>query len=387
MKKLVSLVLILMLALSMSSFVAAEGEDLGIGSAKIAILTGTTSQGEEEYRAAQALAAKYPDNVITATYPDNFSSEVETIIGTVMEFASNPDVKAIIFVQSVPGAAAAFQAARDLRDDLLLVAGVFGDNPDVIGAAADIVLNADEINQASQIVNTIKGWDVDVFVHYSFARHLSYDTIAARRVLFQAYCAEAGIEFVDRDAPDPTGEAGTTGAQQFILEDLPRAMDEYAGKKVAFFSTNCSMQEPLQKAILAQANAYYPLPCCPSPYHGFTASMGLSVQENEWGDFELFLNKTADKLAEGDALGRFSTWPVALNMGMISAAFDYATQWVKGDFSEKVNAAAMTECLKTAAGGYEVSLSNYELEDGSLMENIFMIMVDNVDYHDFYLGD
>ena len=383
MKKLVSLVLILMLALSMSSFVAAEGEDLGIGSAKIAILTGTTSQGEEEYRAAQALAAKYPANVITATYPDNFSSEVETIIGTVMQFATDPDVKAIIFVQSVPGAAAAFQAAREVRDDLLLIAGVFGDNPDVIGAVADIVLNADDFAQGKQIIDIIQGWGVDVFVHYSFARHMSYDTIVARHKLFKQYCDEAGIQMVDRDAPDPTGEAGTTGAQQFILEDLPRAMAEFEGKKVAFFSTNCSMQEPLQKAVLGQPNAYYPMPCCPSPYHGFTGSMGIAVEENEWGDFELFLGKTAVKLAEVDALDRFSTWPLALNMGMISAAFDYSTQWIRGDFTEKLNPEAMAACLKTAASGYDAALANFVMDDGAVMDNIFLVLVDNVNYNDF----
>ena len=44
-------------------------------------------------------------------------------------------------------------------------------------------------------------------------------------------------------------------------------MAEYEGKKVAFFTTNCVMQEPLQTAILSQPNAYYPQPCCPSPYH------------------------------------------------------------------------------------------------------------------------
>ncbi len=381
MKKFLSLTLALALLLGMCLTVKAE--DPGIGKNKIAILTGTTSQGEEEFRAAQALAAKYPDNVVTATYPDNFSSEVEAIIGTVMQFASDPDVKAIIFIQSVPGAAAAFQQAREFRDDLLLIAGVMGDNPDVIAKAADVVINADEINQGDQIVETMKGWGVDVFVHYSFARHMSYDTIVARHNLFIKNCEAAGIQLVDRDAPDPTGEAGTTGAQQFILEDVPRVMQEFAGKKVAFFSTNCSMQEPLQKAVLNQPNAYYPLPCCPSPYHGFTASMGVAVGESEWGDFKLFLEKTAAKLKEADALGRFSTWPVALNMGMINAAFDYAVQYIKGDFTDKVNADAMQLCLKNVASGYEVSLSNFVQEDGTSLNNIFMVLIDNVDYNDF----
>ena len=75
---------------------------------KIAIMTGTTSQGEEEYYAASTLLEQYPNVVIHDTYPDNFSSEVETTISKLIAFASDPDVKAIIFVQAVQGATAAF---------------------------------------------------------------------------------------------------------------------------------------------------------------------------------------------------------------------------------------------------------------------------------------
>ena len=37
---------------------------------KIGIMTGTVSQGEEEFRAAQNMAEKYGDKIVTATYPD-----------------------------------------------------------------------------------------------------------------------------------------------------------------------------------------------------------------------------------------------------------------------------------------------------------------------------
>ena len=47
MKKLISLVLAVAMLLSMASFAAADE-----GNWKVAILTGTVSQGEEEFRAA-----------------------------------------------------------------------------------------------------------------------------------------------------------------------------------------------------------------------------------------------------------------------------------------------------------------------------------------------
>ncbi len=81
------------------------------------------------------------------------------------------------------------------------------------------------------------------FVHYSFPRHMSQVLLSSRRELMKKKCAELGIEFVDATAPDPTGDSGLPGAQQFILEDVPKMVAKY-GKDTAFFSTNCAMQIP-----------------------------------------------------------------------------------------------------------------------------------------------
>ncbi|MEG0767308.1 MAG: DUF3798 domain-containing protein, partial [Clostridia bacterium] len=205
---------------------------------KIAILTGTTSQGEEEYRAAQALLAKYPDIVVTDTYPDNFMAEQETTVSKLLAFAADPQVKAIIMCQAVPGAKAAFDKIKEMgRDDILTIAGVPQEDPDVIAAAADVVMYADEIEQGNSIMDVCAEWGVDVFVHYSFPRHMAMELIVGRHALLKENAEALGIEFVDRTAPDPTAEAGPSASQQFILEDVPAVMKEYEGKKVAFFTT------------------------------------------------------------------------------------------------------------------------------------------------------
>ena len=80
---------------------------------KIGIITGTVSQGEEEYQAAQNMKAKYGDMIVTATYPDNFSTETEQTIATVTNMAADPAVKAIVFVQAVPGATAAINKVKE----------------------------------------------------------------------------------------------------------------------------------------------------------------------------------------------------------------------------------------------------------------------------------
>ncbi len=351
---------------------------------KIAILTGTTSQGEEEYRAAEKLANANPGVVITDTYPDNFSSEVETTIGKVLQFAEDPAVKAIIFVQGVQGATAAFTKIRETRPDILLITGVAAEDPADIAAASDIVMGVDEINGGYQIVETAKEWGAEVLIHYSFARHMGYETIVARYNILKEETELAGIELVFRDAPDPTGDAGMTGAQTFILSDVPKVMEEYAGKKVAFFTTNCGMQEALQAAVLLQPNAYYPLPCCPSPFHGFPASLGLGVSPEDYGNIESYLGKMAAKLNEYGAVGRVSTWAVPVNMSMILGGYEYAKAWIEAgaDPATKVDKDKLIAAL-TAAAGAAAEVSTYVDANGNEVSNYFMLLFDNVSFADY----
>lgn len=374
MKKLLVLVLALSMMLGMLPAIAEPAPY------KIAILTGTTSQGEEEYRAAEKLMAQYPDIVVTDTYPDNFSSEVETTIGKLLQFADDPAVKAIIMCQAVQGATAAFTKIREIRPDILLLAGVAAEDPADIAGAADVVLGVDEINGGYQIVETAKEWGAEVLIHYSFARHMGYETIVARHNIMKEETELAGIQLVDRDAPDPTGDAGMTGAQTFILSDVPKVMEEFAGKKVAFFTTNCGMQEALQAAVLKEANAYYPLPCCPSPFHGFPASLGLGVSAEDYGNIDLYLEKMATKLNEFGAVDRVSTWAVPVNMSMILGGFEYAKDYIENG-GEKTDKAKMTAALSKAAGA-EAAITTYVDANGNEVPNYFMILFDNVNFRD-----
>ena len=374
MKKFLMALLALTLVMAMALPAMAEGY-------KIAILTGTTSQGEEEFRAAEKLAAENPGVVITDTYPDNFSSEVETTMGKLQQFSEDPDVKAIIMVQAVQGATAAFTKIRETRPDILLIAGVPAEDPSDIAGAADVVMGVDEINGGFQIVETAKEWCAEVLVHYSFARHMGYETIVARYNIMEEETELAGIELVFRDAPDPTGDAGMTGAQTFILSDVPKVMEEYAGKKVAFFTTNCGMQEALQAAVLQQADAYYPLPCCPSPFHGFPASLGLGVAPEDYGNIASYLEKMASKLNEYNAVDRVSTWAVPVNMSMILGGYEYAKNYIENG-GEMTDKAKLVEALSNVAGA-EAQVSSYVDANGVEVSNYFMLLFDNVDFRDY----
>ena len=180
---------------------------------KVAILTGTVSQGEEEFRAAEkAIATWGADHIVTATYPDNFMSEMETTVSTLVGFASDPDVKAIVMCQAVPGAKAGFDKIREMgRDDILLIAGTPQEDPAVISAAADIVMYADEIAQGDTIMETCANWGIDVLIHYSFPRHMAMELIVGRHELLQtSFCTLTKLH-----RATPSWKPAPTGASMF----------------------------------------------------------------------------------------------------------------------------------------------------------------------------
>ena len=374
MKRLVTLLLALVMVFSLVACGASD--EAASGDYKIGIITGTVSQGEEEYQAAQNLKAKYGDMVVTATYPDNFSTETEQTIATVTNMAADPDVKAIVFVQAVPGAAAAINKVKETRDDILFISGVAAEDPAVIAAASDIVMLVDEIQMGTTIIEQAAKQGAKTFVHISFERHLGYATISARQALFKENCARLGLEYVEATAPDPTGDAGVTGAQAWVTENIKVYVDQY-GKDTAFFCTNCSMQVPLIQQV-AELGAIYPQQCCPSPYHGYPSAFNISTEGHE-GDVPYMLDQITAKVAEYGNTGRMSTWEVPVNMVMIEAGFNYAQKWIEGEITERCDKDALLAEIKAIAGD-AASLNEYSDEAVGTLNNFFMILCPFYDF-------
>lgn len=365
-KRLLSLLLVLILALtavgcskqgSNDTPAASEDEVEELGF-KIGIMTGTVSQGEEEFRAAEKLVKKYgADKVKHVTYPDKFAQEQETTIAQLTGLAADPEIKAIIICQAVPGTAAAIDKIRETRDDILFIAGVPHEDPETIAARADIVIETDNLKRGETIVELAAQMGAKTFIHYSFPRHMSMELLARRRDIMKQKAQELGLQFVELDAPDPTGDAGISGAQQFMIEDVPRQVEKY-GKDTAFFNTNCGMQEPLIKTVL-ETGAIYPEQCCPSPYHAYPGALGIEIPEDKAGDVNYMLEQIRTKIKDAGASGRFATWKVPANMAMIEAAFQYAMDYAEGEV-EKFDKDHFVKLLKEATGDDNLSVSEYE---------------------------
>lgn len=344
---------------------------------KIAVVTNTVSQNEEEYRSAEQLVAKYGDQIYHVTWPDNFMTEQEQMVSIVGKIAGDPDIKALIINQAVPGTNAAVDKLLETRDDMFIVYYEPQENPPDVCARANLVLMPNVLAMGPVMIKQAKEMGAKTFVHYSFPRHMSQVLLSGRRDLMIETCKEEGIEFVDATAPDPTSEVGVPGAQQFILEDVPKMVAQY-GEDTAFFSTNCAMQIPLIKSTV-DTHAIYPSPCDPSPYHGFPAALGIETGD-EMGDINYVIDETRRIAAENNMTGRLATWPVPASMMGTVAGAEYAIKWINGEVpKEGIDTAVLTSCMQdyikeTTGNAVSMELTAYE-ENGVTYDNFLMLLM------------
>lgn len=338
---------------------------------KIGILTGTVSQGEDEYRAAQQIMKKYPGRVVHMTYPDNFMQEQETTISNVVSMASDPDIKAIIIGQAVPGSIAAVRKVKRIRPDIVFIFWEAHEDPHQAAEAADLLFNNDNISRGETIPRLAKKMGAKRILHYSFPRHMSYKLLADRRDKMKEEAEKLGLEFIFVTAPDPLGEGGIPAAQQFMLEDVPRQIKKY-GKDTAFFCTNDAMTEPLIRKV-AEGGAIFVEPDIPSPTMGFPGALGIKIPPDKAGDFEFINRQIKKEVARLGNSGRMASWPVPSSIVTIKAAADLVFD--TGADKSKMNNKELLEKYFKKHAGVDVQLSPYEGTD-----NYYLVLMENIIY-------
>ncbi len=329
---------------------------------KIGLVTGTVSQNEEEYRGGEYAVAKYGDMIVHVTYPDMFMTEQETTIAQIVQFAYDPEIKAIIINQAVPGTVAALRRVLEMRPDIYTIAVSPQEDPWMVLDTVDIALNTDDLDRGRTIPMVAKDMGAEVFLHYTFPRHMSIEFLARRRDIMRETCAELGIQFVELAAPDPTGEGGITATQQFMMEDIPRQIAIY-GPNTAVFGTNCAMMEQIITQVIA-TGALFPEQCCPSPAHAYPAALGLEITpemnaEIQAGNMAPLVAAIDARVRELGAHGRLGTWPVALPYEYSKAGVEIAIALIEGKITPD-DMDGVREIFEKSAGGTSLGFSRWD---------------------------
>lgn len=323
-----------------------DGESTEVSDFHIGVVTGTVSQSEDEQRGCEGMIAKYGDAkdgglIVHKNYPDNFSAEQETTIQQIVSLADDPKLKVIVVNQGVPGTAAAFKQVKERRPDILCFAGNSQEDPNLIEAAADLVIDPDNVTRGYLIPLAAQKMGAKKFVHVSFPRHMSIELLSLRKDIMEATCDKIGMEFAMETAPDPTSDIGIPGAQNFILEQMPAWVQKY-GKDTAFFATNDAHTEPMLLKV-AELGALFVEQDLPSPILGYPGALGIDLKEAA-GDFNKIVEKEEEVLSEKNP-GRMGTWKYSYGFSTTQALIELGKRMV-----ESGNDMMNTDDVKTVLG-------------------------------------
>lgn len=366
---------------------AKETPAAGKAAFHIGVVTGTVSQSEDDLRGAEELIKRYGKvseggMIQHITYPDNFMDQQETTISQVVALADDPLMKAIVMNQSVPGTAEAFKRVRAKRPDILLLAGEPHEDPLVIQGAADLAINSDFISRGYTIIWAAQQLGAKTFVHISFPRHMSYETLGLRRQIMEQACKDLGMTFVFETAPDPTSDVGVAGAQQFILEKVPAWVQKY-GKDTAFFCTNDAHTEPLLKQLL-QYGGYFVEADLPSPLMGYPGALGIDLSA-EAGNFPAILKKVESAVVAKGGAGRFGTWAFSYGFTVTAGLGEFAKNVIEGK-ATKNDLNALYAAFSVYTPGAQWNGGNYiDANTGVSAKNHILVYMDTYVFGKGYL--
>lgn len=310
--------------------------DAEIGSVKkvsdnihIGIVTGSVSQSEDDRRGAEDFQKKYGAEMVKlAVYPNSFTEEIDTTIQSIVKFADDSDMKAIIVNQAVPGTAEAFRRIKKMRPDILCIAAETHESFSEISSVADLVCNNDFVARGYLMIKTASELGCDTFVHISFPRHMAYETMRRRVAIMEEACKEFGMKFYLETALDPTSEVGVANAKKYILEKTPEWVEKY-GYYSAYFCTNDALTEPLIKQLIKYGGFFIEADL-PSPLMGYPGALDLDLSD-ENGDFEKILNKVETAINEKNAGGHFGTWTYSYGYTQSAGLAEHALKVIKGE--------------------------------------------------------
>lgn len=341
----------------------------------IAIVTPTLSTSEDEYRAGEEMAKKYPEIVKHLTLPENFEEEIETCISTIVSSADDPLMKAVIVSSGQSGLIPAFQQIKEKNPDILTISAPIFDEPEMMSKYIDLNLDTNWLERGRTIVEKANKMGAKTFVHYSFPTHLSKPLISARKDKMKETCKKLGMKFVEVVTPDPQTGDSVEAMQQFLQEDIPRQIEKY-GKDTNIFGSNCPMYDVIIKEAL---NLKYMVAeqCCPTPTQAYPTVLGLEISEEDQTNFDKINEMISEKVDAAGMKGRLSGWPISVNVYMPQFAVEVAKEVIENDFDYK-DATKLNELTKEKFG---IEVDYTKLEDkGKTFDNYFVMLMESIFY-------
>ena len=339
----------------------AEGEtEAAAEDYKIGLMISPLATREEYYRTAEMLIQEYgSEKFVMDVYPENPQNEQEVTISKALNMAMDPDVKVMIFDSADIGTIAAVDKIKEERPEMKIYFGSLHEDIYEQQKVADLMITIDPELYGESVAQMAVDAGAKHFIFYSFARHMSNSMKVRYMDAMKKVCDDNGVAFEQISMPDPMGDAGVSGAQQFLLESIPSLMDQYGTKDIAYFATVSTIQESMLKCIV-ENGGIYPCHTDPSPFSAFAGALGLEIPEDHKYDAEYVTNMISEKLGEYNENGRVGGWEQSLVRLEMEFLFQYAMEYCEGKTNEQDNLPdeAVVKELLTKIYGDSVKFNN-----------------------------
>lgn len=346
---------------------------------KIGIFASPLSTKEEYYRTAEMLVEQYgPEHFVMDVYPENPQEEQEVTISKVMNMAMDPDVKVIVCDSADIGTIAMINKVKEERPDIKFLLGSLNEDVYEMAKVGDMLISMDPELFGQAVAQFAVDAGAKHFVFYSFARHMSNALKVRHLENMKAVCEANGVTFEQVTMPDPMGDSGISGAQQFMLESIPSMMDKYGTKDVAYYATVSTIQECMLRTIV-ENGGIYPCHTDPSPFSAFAGALGLEIDDAHKYDAEYVDQLITDELAKYNMNGRVGGWEKSFVRCEFEFLVQYALAYCNGEVNEvdgKPDYDKLTELAKDIYGESAVFNKSTNDTTGEVYDNWFTISRD-----------
>ncbi len=348
-----------------------KGDEVVLPQKKVAILVAPEAQFPEDYRAAQELAAEYPDTIIIKEYDDSriLKGGDPGIITYSKELAANAEVGAIVYARATQYTRNAIYKAKEINPDIVTVCIEPEDNIEEISDLSSLVLCVDWTKAAEDIVAQAKAQGAKYFLAFFVSRTMTSNKLIRDAVnALKSTCEAQGIKFITDSSAD-TNSVQIAGAQKYIGEAIARHYmnNDIEGKDVAVFSTDSAVQSTL----VEQANKkglIYICPSFPTAYNGISEVLDIAAPEKV-ADVEDFIKSAKDAVkADTSGTARLSIYKTPLAAILLKAAIHSAFDLLNGTITAENIAEKVTSRVNVAADTEEISVTAYDQ-----MSNVFKV--------------
>ena len=348
---------------------AAKGDEVVLPQKKVAILVAPEAQFPEDYKAAQELAAEYPETVIVKEYEDSriLKGGDPGIITISKELAANAEIGAIVYARATQYTRNAIYKAKEINPDIVTVCIEPEDNIEEISELSSLVLCVDWAKAAEDIVAQAKAQGAKYFLSFFVSRTMTSNKLIRDAVnALKAACEAQDIKFISDSSAD-TNSVQIAGAQKYIGEAIARHYmnNDIEGKDVAVFSTDSAVQSTL----VEQANKkglIYVCPSFPTAYNGIGEVLEIATPKKV-ADVESYVKNAKDAVkADTSGTARLSLYKAPLAAILLRGAIHSAFDLLNGTMTAENMAEKVVSRISVAANSEELTVAAYDT-----MTNVF----------------